>query len=157
MNMKIGGPVNVKNVKDKKVKCLTEDQLRHIYKKVESESIVNVDTIRQEIEDDKLTKDKEDKVNPYQKIVVNNIDKDNIPTLQMEDWSVLGNAVNYVQYGRNPNIFHELNVKALDQKKHRLMYDKLKDDKRQTLDIDFGDSPDKLRSAYLDMYEGVQS
>ena len=48
MNTKIGGPVNVRYVKDK---CLTEDQARHIYKKVESESIVNVDTIRQDIKD----------------------------------------------------------------------------------------------------------
>ena len=65
--------------------------------------------------------------------------------------------VNYVQYDRNPKIFHELSIKALDQKKFRKMYDKLKDDKRQILDIDFGDSPDKLRREYSGMYEGVQS
>ena len=56
--MKIGGLVNVSYVKDKEVRCLPEDQVRHIYKKVESENIVNVNTIRLEIEDDKLTKDK---------------------------------------------------------------------------------------------------
>ena len=36
------------------------------------------------------------------------------------------------------------------------MYDKLQDDERQTLEIDFGDNPDKLRREYLDVYEGVQ-
>ena len=36
------------------------------------------------------------------------------------------------------------------------MYDKLKDDERQTLEIDFDNNPDKLRIEYLDMYEGVQ-
>ena len=63
MNMKIGRPINVRYVKDKEVKCLTEDQERHTYKKGKSESVVNVDTVRQDIEDDKLTIDKEDGVN----------------------------------------------------------------------------------------------
>ena len=43
--MKIGGPVNAKYAKDKEVKCLMEDQTRHIYKKVISKSVINVDTI----------------------------------------------------------------------------------------------------------------
>ena len=80
MNTKIGGLINVKYAKDKEAMCLTVQQARHIYKKVESESVVNVNTIKQEIEDDKLTRDKEDEVNPYQKIVVYNIDKGNICT-----------------------------------------------------------------------------
>ena len=106
LNRKIGGPVNVRYVKDKEVKSLTEDQARHICKKVESESVVNVDTIRQEIENDKLTKEKENEVKPCQTIVVNNIDKDNIHTSQMEHWSILNNIVNYVQYDRNPKNLH---------------------------------------------------
>ena len=78
-------------------------------------------------------------------------------TSQMEHWSILSNVVNYVQYDRNPKNFYELDVKALDQKNHRKLYDKLKDAERQALKIDFGDNPGKLRREYLDMYEGVQS
>ena len=37
------------------------------------------------------------------------------------------------------------------------MYDKLTEEERHTLDIDFGDNPNKLRREYLDMHEGVQS
>ena len=33
---------------------MTNDQARHIYKKVESESIVNIERMQQEIEEDKL-------------------------------------------------------------------------------------------------------
>ena len=63
MNLKIGVPV--KYAKDKEAICLTKDQARHIYKKVDSESVVNVDTIKQEIEEDKLSKDSTDnQVNP---------------------------------------------------------------------------------------------
>ena len=35
------------------------------------------------------------------------------------------------------------------------MYNRLKDDERQTLAIDFCDNSDKFRREYLDMYEGV--
>ena len=52
--MKIGGP---KYAKNKEAMCLTKDQARYIFKKVESEGIVNIDTFKQEIEEDKLSKD----------------------------------------------------------------------------------------------------
>ena len=51
--------------------------MRHIYKRVESHSMANVDTIKQEIEDDKLTTDRncleEDEINPYQNVVLNKV------------------------------------------------------------------------------------
>ena len=43
------------------------DQARYIYRKVEQEGIVNVETLKQEIEDDRINKeniDDEDEVNP---------------------------------------------------------------------------------------------
>ena len=38
-----------------------------------------------------------------------------------------------------------------------MIYDRLKEDDRQVLELDFGDSRDKLQGEYLDMYEGVKS
>ena len=35
------------------------------------------------------------------------------------------------------------------------MYDKLKEEERHILDVDFGDSPDRLKRKYLDIYPGV--
>ena len=85
-NTKIGGPV--KYVKDKETICLTNDQARYIYKKVELEGVVNAGTIKQEIEEDKLSKDDIDdlEINPYHKIIINNT--------QMEQSSILSNVVN---------------------------------------------------------------
>ena len=37
------------------------------------------------------------------------------------------------------------------------MYLKLKEEERETLDIDFGICPDFLKSKYLDVYEGVSA
>ena len=109
LNKKIGRPV--KYAKNKEAMCLAKDQDRHIYKKVESESICKVNTIQQETEDDKLNKDNtDDKVNRQHNVIINNIDKDNVNTSQMEHWSILSNAVNYVQYDRNPKNLHQLNI-----------------------------------------------
>ena len=45
----------------------------------------------------------------------------------------------------------------IDQKNHRKLYDRLKEEDRQVLEIDFGDTPNKLKEEYSDMYEGVKS
>ena len=74
-NAKISG--HVKYAKDKETTCLSKDQARHIYKKVELEGIVNADTMKQEIEGDKLGRDNidDDKVNCYHNTLINNIEK----------------------------------------------------------------------------------
>ena len=98
---KIGGPVRYVN--DRENICLTADQARYVYKKVEQKGIVNLDTIKQEIEDDRLNKDNidnEEEVIPYHNIIINEFDRENLITLQMEQWSILSNIVNYVQYNR---------------------------------------------------------
>ena len=56
----------------------------------------------------------DEEVNPYHNIIINNIDRENVITSQMQQWSILSNAVNYVQYNRNPKDFFDLEVKAID-------------------------------------------
>ena len=82
LNTKIGRPGRY--VKDKVAICLTKDQARHIYKKVESEGIVNIHTIKQEIEDKLGRNIDEDEINPYHEIITNKVEKENIITMQME-------------------------------------------------------------------------
>ena len=87
---------------------MTNNQARHIYKKVESGSMENIETIKQEIETDKLDNNSnqdEDEVNPNHEIIMNKVEKENKITSQMENWSILGNIVNYVQYDRHSKIF----------------------------------------------------
>ena len=120
-------------LKIRKPSVWTNDKARHIYKKVESEGIVNVVTIRQEIEEEKLGRNNidDDKVNQYHEIITNNIDKENIITSQMEQWSILSNVVNYVQYDRHPRIFNDLDIKTIDQKSHKKTHDRFMEDDRQ--------------------------
>ena len=77
LKTKIGGPV--KYVKGKENICLTADQARYIYKKVEQKGIVNKDTIKQGIEEDRLNKndiDNEEEVNPFHNIIINDFDRE---------------------------------------------------------------------------------
>ena len=95
------------------------------------------------------------KKNPYQNI--NEFDRDNIIASQMEQWSILSNVVNYVQYDRNPMGFYNLEVKGMEQKNHWKIYDKLKQEDTQVIKLDFGNTLDKFKGEYLDMYDGVKS
>ena len=74
----------------------------------------------------------------------------------MEQWSILSIVVSYVQYGKNPRDFNNLDIKAIDQKYHKRINNKFKDEDRQITEIDFGDTLDKLKGEYLDMYDGVK-
>ena len=48
LNTEIGGQTNYS--KEKVDKCLTSNQAKYIYNKIESGSIINIDTIKQEME-----------------------------------------------------------------------------------------------------------
>ena len=59
--------------------------------------MVNINTIKQEIEDNKLTRDRncleEDEINPYQNVVLNKVYREDAKTGQMEHWSILSDLV----------------------------------------------------------------
>ena len=55
------------------------------YEKVELGNIVSIDTIKQEIEADKLD-DEEDEIILYHEIITNKVEKDNTIISQMEQW-----------------------------------------------------------------------
>ena len=114
LNSKKRGSVGY--VQDRKGMCLTEEQMRYIYKKVETGSEINVDIMKQEIDNDNLTatKTEEEEINPYQKVVLNNMYKDEIKTTQMEYWSILSDNVKYVQHDEESKTVYDLEVKTLD-------------------------------------------
>ena len=61
----------------------------------------------------------------------------------MEQWLILSNVVYYVQYKRHPKNFYNLDIRAGYQKRHKKFYNK--EEERQILDLDFGDTPEKLK------------
>ena len=109
LKTKING--QVKYVKDEENICLTADQARYIYKKVKQKGIINVDTIKQGIEEDRLNKNdvgNEEEVNPHCNIILNEFNRENVIASKMDQWSIFNNVVNYVQYDRSPTDFYNL-------------------------------------------------
>ena len=101
---------------------LTREQTRYIYKKIETGEIINTDMIEQEIEQERqLDKmyDTSGEINPYGELIVNNAEKIEPLMTQMEQWSILGNVLNYVQHSRLHSMNHTLDIKAVDKYKYR--------------------------------------
>ena len=83
LDSKKGGTVTY--IKNGKAICLTEDQTRYVYKKVEWGADLNTETMKQEMEQEEMTEMKpneDNEANPYEKVVLNNIYKNGIKTVQ---------------------------------------------------------------------------
>ena len=108
LNANIGGQIRSDKHKYEENKYLTEDQARHTYRKVESGNIIDINTLEQEIDQDwELNRldDTSRDINPYRELVVNNTEKVETVLSQMEQWSILSNVVNGIQYNRYPKNF----------------------------------------------------
>ena len=138
-------------VKNKEAMCLSEKQANYIYKKVEKGKIINTNTMKHEIEHEI---DREDD-NPYKRVILNKVYKEEDKIQQMENWSIFSDNVRYVQHDeKNP---HKLDLHTLDYRQHKELYCKLKGEESETLDVDFGINPETLKSNYFDMYEGIHA
>ena len=127
---------------------LTRDQIRYIYKKVETGEMINTDTIQQEIEQEKQLNridNKNGEINPYRELIVNNPERTKPLMTQMEQWSILSNVLSYVQHSKFNSMNHTLNVKAVNRYKVK------PDSKREFKELDFGSIPQKLQEEYLDV------
>ena len=84
---------------------LTEQQARHVFKKTESGGIINTDTLHHEMEQERQLNRIDDtsrETNSYKELIVNNEEKIEPLLTQMEQWSILSNSLDYIQYDRHP-------------------------------------------------------
>ena len=74
-------------------------QMKYVYKKTELGSLINKETIKEEIDSDmELDRidDSSGDENPYKELIVNNTIKVENALSQIEQWSILSNIINYV-------------------------------------------------------------
>ena len=117
--------------------------------------MINTDTIEQEMEQEKQLSNIDDtnvETNPYQELIVNNVEKIDPLMTQLEQWSIMSNVLNYVQHSRFHSMKHMLDIKAVNKYKH-----KPSTDDREFKELDFGIMPQILLEEYIDIYEGIQS
>ena len=136
---------------------MTEEQAKHVYKKIESGGIINTDTLPQEIEQERQLNridGTSGETNPYKELIVNNTEKVEPLLTQMEQWSILSNTLKYIQYDRYPKNYHSLGISVVNKCGRNPT---TKEEERDILKLDFGQTPDILREEYLDMHKGIQS
>ena len=126
--------------------CLTEEQTDYVYKAVEEGNIVKTKPMTYE------TMQNQDD-NPYKKVILNKVLREEDKTPEMRTWSIFSDNVRYVQHEQMTP--QDLNIDTLDYRHDKELYLKLKEEERETLDIDFRIYLDILKSKYLDIYEGV--
>ena len=73
--------------------------------------------------------------------------------MQMEQWSILSNFLNYIQHDRHHTVNHTLNIKAVNKYRNK---SEMKEE-REPVELDFGSMQLILCEEYLDVYEGIQS
>ena len=71
----------------------------------------------------------------------------------MRNRSIFSDNVTYIQHDQATS--QDLNIDTLDYRDHKDLYLKLKEEERETLDIDFDLYPDVTKSRYLDVYQDV--
>ena len=105
---------------------MTEDHARHIYKKAEVDKISNVETMKQEIEDNRLTRNRlkeeeEDEIEsiPYQMAILNKASRDDTKIEQMIDWPILSDLIKYVEGSSCSDTIPSLTMRPLDYRKHK--------------------------------------
>ena len=90
---------------------------------------------------------------PYRELIVNNAGKVENTLSQMEQWSILSNVINYVQYSKNPKNFHAMSIKPVNKNKVSVGG---KDKDKFSLQVDLTYASDRLMEEYLDRYKGVK-
>ena len=104
--------------------------------------------IQQEIEQEKQLNrmdDRNGEINPYRELIVNNAEKTEPPMMQMEQWSILSNVLNYVQHSKFNSMNHTLNVRPVNRYKVK------PDMGKEFRELDFGTVPQNLQEEYLDV------
>ena len=118
---------------------------------IEEGKIINTKTVTCESVTCEMAQVQDD--NPYKKVVLNNVFKEKDESPEMRNWSIFSDSVRYVQHDGATS--QDLNIDTLDYRDHKDLYLKLKEEERETFDIDFGLYPDITKSRYLDVYEDV--
>ena len=133
--------------------CLTKEQPKKVYYKIESGEEVKIrKTMQQNVSvSPKQVMIRKD-VNQYKKALLS--DRNMIKGIsQMEQWSILSNYIVYVKLEDN-DIMNGIDIKPIDYRDRKRMYRKMGKEEEQ-LNIDFGESLEIMRNKYMDVYDDI--
>ena len=135
--------------------CLTKDQATQIYEEVEKDEPINIQIVSQDIKGESKIRKRQMKeenvdtsVNPYQKAISNVDFRDDNKIEQMINWLILVTKL-------DTWILIQVTIRPLEEKKHRRLFSTLEMQENQIPEMVFEEN--KIKEAYFDRYEGVQS
>ena len=134
--------------------CLNKEQTKQIYDKIELGEEVK---IRKLVQHNTPISPKQETfandVNQYEKALSSdrNTRRSNS---QMEQWSILSDNIVYVR-SEDSDIMNGIDIKLIDYREHKRMYRKMGKEGRERIDIEFGESPEIMKSRYMDVYDDI--
>ena len=134
--------------------CLTKEQTKQIYDKIELGEKVKIRKLDQHYAPISPKKAMFlNDVNQYVKVLLSdrNARRSN---LQMEQWSILSDNIVYVK-SEDSDIMNDINIKLIDYREHKRMYRKMGKEGGERVDIDFRESPEIMKSRYMDVYDDI--
>ena len=134
--------------------CLTKDQTKHIYYKIETGEEIRIrKLVQQNITDSSKQGMYANNVNQYEKALLSdrNMMRSNA---QMDQWSILSDNIVYVK-SKDGDIMNGIDIKSIDYREHKRMYRKMNKEGGEMIGIDFGESPEVMKSRYMDVYDNI--
>ena len=124
-------------------KCLTQQQTKYVYDKVESGDELKVRKVNLDIQNKLLPLkqliERKD-TNLYEKVLVSYVNTMDKNKSQMEQWSILNDNIVYVRSVGNDDM-NGIDIKTLDYRDHKRMDRRMDKEEGQRMNIDFGESP----------------
>ena len=141
-----------RNISDQ---CLTNEQVNRLYDKIEKGERVNISKVNQHKfsipqKHDMYSND----VNQYEKALLSGKNMKKRSDSQIEQWSILSDNVVYVR-SEDRDIMNGIDIKPIDYREHKRIYRKMGKEEGEKLQMDFGDSPEIMKSRYMDVYDDV--
>ena len=134
--------------------CLTKQQMKQIYDKVETGEEVRIrKLVQQNIFDLPKQETFVTNINQYEKALLSdrNMRRSNA---QMEQWSILSDNIVYVR-SEDSDIMNGIDIKSIDYREHKRMYRKMGKEGGERIDINFGESLEIMKSRYMDVYDNI--
>ena len=135
--------------------CLTKEQTKQLYDKIEIGEMINIRKLNQHKfsipqKQDMFTND----VNQYEKALLSGRNMKRGSNLQIKQWSILSDNIVYVR-SKDRDIMNGIDIKPIDYREHKRIYRKMGKKGGERLEMDFGESPEMMKSRYMDEYDEI--
>ena len=134
--------------------CLTKDQTKHICDKIETGEEIRIRKfVQQNIPNSSKQEMFANNDNQYEKALLSDkhMRRSNV---QMDQWSILSDNIIYIK-SKDSDVTNGINIKSINYREHKRMYRKMNKEGGERIDIDFGESPEGMKSRYMDVYDKV--